>query len=114
MGWTGDYAEHVHWIVPVIGAFFVGNGLMLIFLPTMNYIIECYLYIAASALAGNTFLRSSFGGAFPLFSPQMFNNLTIKWAATLLGCLGLLMLPLPFVFYKYGAAARRKSKNAMS
>ncbi|KAI5970800.1 hypothetical protein CANMA_000219 [Candida margitis] len=113
LGWTGDYAEHVHWIVPVIGAFFVGNGLMLIFLPTMNYIIECYLYIAASALAGNTFLRSGFGAAFPLFTTQMFNNLTIKWAATLLGCLGILMIPMPFIFYKYGAAVRHRSKYAM-
>ena len=113
LGWTGDYAEHIHWIVPVIGAFIVGIGLMLIFLPTMNYIIDCYLYIAATALAGNTFLRSSFGAAFPLFTTQMFNNLTIKWAATLLGGLGALMMPLPFIFYKYGATIRRKSKHAM-
>ncbi|CAD1812004.1 Major Facilitator Superfamily protein [Candida parapsilosis] len=113
LGWTGDYAEHVHWIVPVIGAFFVGNGLMLIFLPTMNYIIDCYLYVAASALAGNTFLRSGFGAAFPLFTTQMFNNLTIKWAATLLGCLGALMIPVPFLFYKYGGYIRSKSKFAM-
>ncbi|KAI5956011.1 hypothetical protein KGF57_003497 [Candida theae] len=113
LGWTGDYAEHVHWIVPVIAAFFVGNGLMLIFLPTMNYIIDCYLYVAASALAGNTFLRSAFGAAFPLFTTQMFNNLTIKWAATLLGCLGVLMIPVPFLFYKYGAWVRSKSKFAM-
>ncbi|KAI5970801.1 hypothetical protein CANMA_000220 [Candida margitis] len=113
LGWTGDYAEHVHWIVPVIGAFFVGNGLILIFLPTMNYIIDCYLYVAASALAGNTFIRSAFGAAFPLFTTQMFNNLTIKWAATLLGCLGILMIPVPFLFYKYGALVRSKSKFAM-
>ncbi|KAG5417940.1 hypothetical protein I9W82_004268 [Candida metapsilosis] len=113
LGWTGDYAEHVHWIVPVIAAFFVGNGLMLIFLPTMNYIIDCYLYVAASALAGNTFIRSGFGAAFPLFTTQMFNNLTIKWAATLLGCLGVLMIPVPFLFYRYGAFVRGKSKFAM-
>ena len=113
LGWTGDYAEHVHWIVPVIGAFFVGNGLMLIFLPTMNYIIDCYLYVAASALAGNTFIRSGFGAAFPLFTTQMFTNLTIKWAATLLGCLGALMIPVPFLFYKYGGYIRSKSKFAM-
>ncbi|KAG5417939.1 hypothetical protein I9W82_004267 [Candida metapsilosis] len=113
LGWTGDYAEHVHWIVPVIGAFFVGNGLMLIFLPTMNYIIDCYLYVAASALAGNTFIRSGFGAAFPLFTTQMFHNLTIKWASTLLGCLGALMIPVPFLFYRYGAYIRNKSKFAM-
>ncbi|CAK9442081.1 uncharacterized protein LODBEIA_P58460 [Lodderomyces beijingensis] len=113
MGWTGDYAEHVHWIVPTIGAFFIGNGLMAIFLPTMNYVIDCYLFIAATALAANTFVRSSVAAAFPLFARQMFVNLTIKWASTLVGCLALLMIPLPFLFYRYGAAIRRKSKYAL-
>lgn len=112
LGWTGDYPEHVHWIVPVIGAAFVGHGLMAIFLPSFNYIIDCYLLYAATALAGNTFIRSSFGAAFPLFARQMFTNLTIKWAATLLGCFGILMIPVPFVFYIYGKRLRRKSKYA--
>ena len=66
LGWTGNYPQHVHWIVPVIGAAFVGNGLMLIFLPCFNYIIDCYLLYAATALAGNTFIRSAFGAVFPL------------------------------------------------
>ncbi|CAK9442083.1 uncharacterized protein LODBEIA_P58470 [Lodderomyces beijingensis] len=113
MGWTGDYAEHVHWIVPTIGAFFIGNGLMAIFLPTLNYIIDCYVFVAASALAGNTFLRSGFGAAFPLFATQMFTNLTIKWASTLVGCLGVLMIPVPFLFYKYGGRIRQRSKYAL-
>ncbi|KAI5966591.1 hypothetical protein CANMA_003268 [Candida margitis] len=113
LGWTGDYPQHIHWIVPVIGAFFIGNGLMLIFLPTMTYLIDCYLYVAATALAGLTFIRSGFGAAFPLFTQQMFDNLTIKWAATLLGCLGALMIPVPFFFSKYGAYIRHKSKHAL-
>ena len=113
LGWTGDYAEHVHWIVPTIAAFFVGHGLISIFLPTMNYIIDCYLFIAASALAANTFIRSAFAAAFPLFARQMFVNLTIKWASTLVGCLGALMIPMPFLFYKYGAAIRKRSKYAL-
>ncbi|KAI5963866.1 hypothetical protein KGF57_001242 [Candida theae] len=113
LGWTGDYPQHVHWIVPVIGAFFIGNGLMLIFLPTMTYLIDCYLPVAATALAGLTFIRSGFGAAFPLFTQQMFSNLTIKWASTLLGCLGVLIIPVPFFFGKYGAYVRSKSKHAL-
>ncbi|KAG5417932.1 hypothetical protein I9W82_004260 [Candida metapsilosis] len=113
MGWTGDYAEHVHWIVPVIGAFFVGVGLILVFLPTLNYLIDCYVHVPASILAANTFMRASFGAAFPLFDTQMFDNLTIKWAATLIGCLAALLIPVPFVFYKYGAFVRSKSKFAL-
>lgn len=112
-GWTGDYPTHVHWIVPTIGAAFIGCGLMCIFLPCINYIIDCYLFYAASAMAGNTLLRSAFGAAFPLFARPMILNLTIKWAMTLLGCIALVLLPVPFLFYKYGAALRKKSKYSM-
>lgn len=112
LGWTGAYAKHVHWIVPTIGAVPVGMGLILLFLPSINYIIDCYLFFAASALAGNTFLRSAFGAAFPLFARQMFVNMKIQWATTLLGCLSLVLVPVPFLFYKYGKSIRSKSKYA--
>lgn len=113
LGWTGDYPL-IHWICPTIGAFFVGNGLMSIFLPTINYIIDCYVMVAASALAANTFIRSAFGAAFPIFATQMFRNLSIKWASTLVGCLGALMIPVPFLFYKFGARIRKTSKYTMN
>lgn len=108
--WAGDYPDKVHWIVPTIGCSFIGFGLITIFLPCINYIIDCYLYFAASALAANTFMRSSFGGVFPLFARQMFLNMKIKWASTLLGCIASVLIPVPFLFYKYGKALRDKSK----
>lgn len=37
---------------------------------------------AASAIAANTFMRSIFGGVFPLFATYMFNGMGIEWAAT--------------------------------
>lgn len=110
--WGGSYPDKVHWIVPTIGAAPIGAGLILIFLPCINYIIDCYLLFAASALAGNAFLRSAFGAAFPLFARQMFVNMKIQWAGTLLGCVGVVMIPVPFLFYKYGKQIREKSKFA--
>ncbi|CAI5760387.1 unnamed protein product [Candida verbasci] len=112
LGWFGAYGQHIHWILPVIGCFITGHGLMMIFLPSFNYIIDCYLLHAASALAGNTLIRSGFGGAFPLFARQMFVNLEIQWASTLLGCLAVLLLPIPFLFYKFGKRLRQKSTYA--
>lgn len=44
----------------------------------------------------------------------MFNNLGIEWAATLLGCLALVMVPIPLLFYLFGARIRRRSKFAPS
>ena len=110
--WGGDFPETVHWIVPTIGGAFVGLGLLLIFLPCFNYIIDCYLFFAASALAGNTFMRSVFGGVFPLFSYQMFVKMQIKYAGTLLGCVAAVLIPVPILFYKYGHIIRKRSSYA--
>lgn len=65
---------------------------------------------AASAIAANTFLRSFVAAGFPLFSRQMFNNLGIQWAGTLLGCLATAMVPIPICFYLFGKKLRAKSK----
>lgn len=35
-------------------------------LGLVNYIVDAYLPVAASALAGNTVVRSLFGAAFPV------------------------------------------------
>lgn len=52
---------------------------------------------ASSALAGQSLARNILGTVFPLFTQQMYRNLTYKWANTLFGCIALLMLPIPFV-----------------
>ena len=67
---------------------------------------------AASAIAANTFLRSLAGAAFPLFANQMFNGLGVQWAATLLGCVAAVLVPIPIVFYIYGARLRARSAFA--
>lgn len=85
---------------------------MSIFLQALNYLVDAYLMFAASAIAGNTFLRSLCGAGFPLFARQMFQGMGIQWAGTLLGCVALLLAPIPFVFYKWGASIRGRSKIA--
>jgi DHA1 family multidrug resistance protein-like MFS transporter len=64
---------------------------------------------AASVIAANTILRSFGAGAFPLFTQQMFNNLGIQWAGTLLACLATVMIPIPIGFYIYGSRLRKRS-----
>lgn len=110
-GWTG-YKKDIHWIVPTLSGLFTGFGLMSIFLQALNYLVDAYLMFAASAIAGNTFLRSLCGASFPLFSRQMFEGMGIEWAATLLGCVAVVLAPIPFIFYKYGARIRAKSAYA--
>jgi DHA1 family multidrug resistance protein-like MFS transporter len=67
---------------------------------------------AASAIAGNTLLRSLAGAGFPLFSSYMFNGMGIQWASTLLGCVAAALVPIPVVFYIYGHRIRKRSAFA--
>ena len=109
--WTGNY-DSIHWIVPTIGGAFIGFGLIGIFLTSFNYLIDAYLLLAASAIAGNTFLRSGFGAAFPLFATYMLKGMGVNWAGLLLGLFSASLIPVPFLFYKYGKWLRQKSSYA--
>ncbi|KAF1944580.1 major facilitator superfamily [Clathrospora elynae] len=110
-GWTG-YNPNVHWIVPTMSGLLIGFGLLSIFLQSLNYLVDAYLMFAASAIAANTFLRSLCGAAFPLFARQMFEGMGIQWAATLLGCIAALLVPVPIWFFYRGAQLREKSTYA--
>ncbi|EXJ71436.1 uncharacterized protein A1O5_05244 [Cladophialophora psammophila CBS 110553] len=104
--WT-NYAS-IHWISPVLAGVPFGYGFTVIFLAVTNYLIDSYTIFAASALAANTVLRSLFGAAFPLFTPDMFDALGIHWASSIPGFLALACVPFPFIFWKYGARIRSR------
>ena len=74
--------------------------------------MDTYLTYAASALAANSIFRCTAAAVFPLFTTQMFNNLGTQWGTTLLGSIAILLAPIPFFFYKYGAWVRSKSRFA--
>lgn len=71
---------------------------------------DAYRPYAASAMGANSFLRSSFAAAFPLFTTAMYDKLGVTWAGTLLACLLLVLTPAPFLFFKYGARLRARSR----
>ncbi|RMJ27251.1 Sugar and other transporter [Aspergillus sp. HF37] len=110
-GWTG-FTASIHWIVPTLSGLFTGFGLLIIFIQLFNYLIDTYLMFAASAIAANTFCRSLVAAAFPLFSRQMFQGMGIQWAATLLGCVAIVLVPIPVIFWFYGKRLRMKSTFA--
>lgn len=61
-------------------------------------------------MAANTFLRSVFAAAFPLFVNPMFHGLGIGWASSVLGFVAVAMIPIPFLFYVYGPSIRKRGK----
>ncbi|KAK9471132.1 major facilitator superfamily domain-containing protein [Dipodascopsis tothii] len=111
--WSGAYPQSVHWIVPSFSGLFTGAGIILLFLSAINYIVESYMVFAASAMAANTVFRSAFGAGFPLFAAPLFHNLGIQWAGTLLALISVLLVPVPFLFYKYGRQIRGRSRYAL-
>lgn len=71
-----------------------------------------YLMFAASAIAGNTFMRSIFGAIFPLFARYMYDGIGINYGNTLIGAVAVVLVPLPFIFYFFGKKIRARSKMA--
>ncbi|CCE83107.1 Piso0_003679 [Millerozyma farinosa CBS 7064] len=108
--WSANYPAHVHWLVPTFALGVTGCGVVTVFLPCLNYIIDCYALYAASALAANTFCRSAFGSVFPLFAGIMLRNIHLNWTGTVLGGFAALLVPVPFLFYRFGDGLRRRSK----
>jgi hypothetical protein len=109
--WTAEY-NSIHWIVPTIAGVFLAAAILLIFVVLINYVIDSYEIYAASAVAANTVLRSACAASSPLFTDYMFNALGVGGAGSLIGVIAVLLLPIPFVFRKYGAALRARSKYA--
>ncbi len=77
-----------------------------------SYLVDTYLMYSASAFAANTVCRSAVAAGFPLFTTQMFDQMGVNWACTLIGCVSLALAPSPFLFYKFGPRIRARSRFA--
>lgn len=97
-GWSAR--PSIHWIMPIIGSAFFSVGTFLLFNSVLNYLPDAYPEVAASVLAGNDFMRSSFGAGFPLFASAMYRNLGVNWASSTLAFLSIAFIPIPFVLFK--------------
>jgi len=108
--WTNGPA--IHWMASIAAGVPFGFGMVLVFLSSLNYLIDSYTIFAASVLAASSVLRSCFGAAFPLFTTYMYSNLGIHWASSIPAFLALACVPFPFLFYRYGEAIRARCKFA--
>lgn len=109
--WSGEY-NSIHWFVPTLAGAFLGTSIMLIFVAYLNYLTDTYLMYTASAMAANTVCRSACGAAAPLFTQFMFNALGVGGGGSLIAGCGVLLAPIPFIFYYYGEPIRKRSKFA--
>nr|CAD32176.1 multidrug resistant protein [Hapsidospora chrysogena] len=100
------------WAGPAMGGFPVGFGFIFLYNSANNYLVDSYQHQAASALAAKTFIRSFWGAGVVLFTKQMYSRLGDQWASSLIAFLALACCAIPFLFWKYGARIRARSKYA--
>ncbi|KAE9398023.1 MFS general substrate transporter [Gymnopus androsaceus JB14] len=103
----------VPWPVPIIASIFFGAGIYFVFTSVFTYLVTAYRPIAASALASNSAMRSTFAAVFPLFATFMYEGLGTVGATALLAGVMTLTVPLPFIYRRIGARFRAKSRFAV-
>jgi hypothetical protein len=103
-GWSAYY--EVQWASTILSLVPFGFGIVGLFLPISTYLVDSYPIYAASATSANVILRSVVGALLPLAGPPLYVSLGLGWGNTLLGFIAILMVPLPFIFYKFGARLR--------
>ncbi|BCR88169.1 MFS transporter [Aspergillus chevalieri] len=108
--WTNS--PSIHWMASVAALVPFGFGLVIVYMGIVNYLVDSYTVYSASVLAAMSVLRYMFGGVFPLFTTYMYKGLGIHWASTIPAFVSVACIPLPFLFYKYGAAIRGRCKYA--
>ncbi|BFZ54747.1 hypothetical protein PYCC9005_001784 [Savitreella phatthalungensis] len=105
-GWSVE--KQNFWLVPLIGAFFFGAGLVLLFQTIQNYFIDGFARYAASAIAAGSIFRAVVGAVFPLWVPYMYDAIGYGWGTSILGFAAVLLMPMPFIIMRYGERLRTR------
>lgn len=109
LAWTAR--PSVHWMAPTAAGVPFGFGLVLVFMTVLFYFSMAFPPASvASAFAANNLMRYIMASVFPLFTVQMYERLHIDWATTLFAFIALAMVPVLFIFERYGPRMRAKSK----
>ncbi|KAI9663534.1 MAG: hypothetical protein M1831_002543 [Alyxoria varia] len=103
-GWTVE--KGVHWSAPIILTSLIGVGMIVTFMPTMTYLIDAFGRYSASASAANNSFRCLVGAVLPLAGQPMYDSLGLGWGNSLLAFIALAMIPIPFLFLRYGERIR--------
>jgi len=110
--WFAWTANKTSWVSPVIATSIFGIGAVWTIMPVLLYLPQAYPETSGSALSSNAFVRTILGAAMPIVATAMFANLGVAWGNTLLGCLTVLFIPIPFGLYYLGPKLRAKSPLA--
>ncbi|GJN92393.1 hypothetical protein Rhopal_005423-T1 [Rhodotorula paludigena] len=91
--------KSVHWAVGI-------------YISANTYLSVSYSQHSASAMAAKTAGRSLFGAGLVMYIVPMYKSIGHLWAGMTWAFISLVMVPIPFVFFKYGARIRSRSTMA--
>lgn len=72
------------------------------------YLVDTFGKYSASALAASKVLQSIVGAFLPLAGQPLYNNLGLGWGNSVLGFIALALVPVPWLFFQYGAKIRTR------
>ncbi|KAE8362639.1 major facilitator superfamily domain-containing protein [Aspergillus caelatus] len=111
MGWT-DYKNISVWS-PIVGSSLFGFGSICMFISSYMYVIDAYEIYAASALGFMTVTRYCAAGGMTVVGVPFYNNVGVQWTLTILGIISAVMVPVPYIFWKFGKVIRGWSRYAV-
>lgn len=103
--WTAY--PHISIWSPILASLLFGYGILSVFISTYLYLIDTYEVYAASALTMITLVRYVVSGAIIESSIPMYENLSVQWSLTLLGCIGIVFTFVPYAFFGPRVVLRR-------
>ncbi|ORY59322.1 major facilitator superfamily transporter [Pseudomassariella vexata] len=112
MGWTSSPSISI-WS-PILAAALFGYGIIGIFLAAYMYIIDSYEIYSASALTFVALTRYVAAGGMTVVGLPFYKNMGVHYTLTILGSISAVLVPIPYLLYKWGYLLRRRSKYAVS
>lgn len=111
LGWT-NYASISIWSA-ILAVSLFGYGVMGIFLCVYMYIIDSYEIFSASALTFVALTRYVVAGGMTVAGIPLYENLGTHYTLTILACISVVLVPMPYLLYYYGPVIRSRSKFAV-
>ncbi|MCJ1312163.1 hypothetical protein MMC25_005837 [Agyrium rufum] len=112
MGWTARPDISI-WS-PLAASVLFGYGILCIFISCYMYLIDSYEQFAASALASVTVVRYVAAGGMVEVAIPMYERLGVGVTLSILGGLSAILVPVPYLFWKFGDRIRQGSRYAIA
>jgi len=110
--WTAQ--PGISYLSPILASILITWGTLMVYVSTSAYVIDVYgLRYGASANGASSITRYTLATAIPLFILQQYDGLGTAWGTSLLALCALILMPIPFLFFRWGPTlwARCKFKT---